>query len=49
MNTVETENPEFTHRLFNGQEKNCFAPELILGSARLPGKRSGADVCGIFI
>lgn len=31
MNTVETEKPEFTHRLFNGQEKNCFAPELILG------------------
>lgn len=45
MNTMETENPEFTHRLFDGQEKNCFAPELILGiSAAAREKEAGFPV-----
>ena len=44
MNTVETENPEFTHRLFNGQEKNCFAPELILGISAAAREKEAAQM-----
>lgn len=44
MNTMETENPEFTHRLFNGQEKNCFAPELILGISAAAREKEAAQM-----
>lgn len=44
MNSVETENPEFTHRLFNGQEKNCFAPELILGISAAAREKEAAQM-----
>lgn len=44
MNIMETENPEFTHRLFNGQEKNCFAPELILGISAAAREKEAAQM-----
>lgn len=44
MNTMETENPEFTHRLFNGQEKNCFEPELILGISAAAREKEAAQM-----
>lgn len=44
MNSVETENPEFTHRLFNGQEKNCFSPELVVGISAAARKKEAAEL-----